>query len=60
MAKIKEQTKYIFGKKRIFIKTIAIMPKQLEFIDEIRGKKSKAGKLEEIINFYKQYVNNKN
>lgn len=34
-------------------KVIAISEKKLAFIDLIRGKKSKAGKLNEIIDFYK-------
>jgi len=36
-----------------YSKVIAIKPEQLKFIDDIRGKKSKAGKLDEIIEFYK-------
>lgn len=33
-------------------KTIGIKPDKLLLIDKIRGKKSKAGKLDEIIDFY--------
>ncbi len=36
-----------------YTKTIGIKPEKLSFIDEIRDKKSKAGKLDEIIEFYK-------
>lgn len=36
-----------------FKKVIGIKPKDMAFIDEVRGKKSKAGKLNEIIEFYK-------
>lgn len=35
-----------------YTKTIGIKEDKLKKIDEIRGKKSKAGKLDEIINFY--------
>lgn len=41
-----------FEKKRIYTKTIAISPDMINRIDGIRGKKSKAGKLNEIIEFY--------
>ena len=34
-------------------KTVGIKLEKLEFIDKIRGKKSKSGKLDEIIDFYK-------
>jgi len=37
----------------IFTKTIGICPEDLEFIKSIRQKKSAAGKLKEIITFYK-------
>ncbi len=37
--------------------SIGIKPAKKNFIDKIRGKKSKAGKLDEIIEFYK--LNNK-
>ena len=40
-----------------YSKTVGIKPEQLIFLDAIRGKKSKAGKLQEIIEFYKD--NNK-
>lgn len=45
------------GYKRKYTKVIAITPAHLKKIDEIKGKKSKAGKLDEIIEFY---LNNKN
>ena len=35
-----------------YTKTIGIKPEKIKKIDELRGKKSKAGKLDEIINFY--------
>ena len=35
-----------------YTKTIGVKPEKLKKIDEIRGKKSKAGKLNEIIEFY--------
>jgi len=35
-----------------FIKSIAINREQYDFIDKTKGKKSKAGRLEEIINKY--------
>jgi DNA-binding Xre family transcriptional regulator len=35
-----------------YTKTIGIKPKNLEKINSIRGKKSRAGKLDEIINYY--------
>jgi len=44
--------KYEYKSTSIYIKTIAISPEKLKKIDEIRGKKSKAGKLNEIIEFY--------
>lgn len=40
------------GKPTEYIKTIGIKAKKLSIIDSIRGKKSKAGKLDEIIEFY--------
>jgi hypothetical protein len=40
-------------KKSEYKKVIGIKPDKLKFIDTIRGKKSKAGKLDEIIEFYK-------
>lgn len=36
-----------------YTKTVGIKPSKLIFLDEIRGKKSKAGKLDEIIEYYK-------
>lgn len=36
-----------------FKKVIGISCEDYQFIDKIRGKKSKAGKLKEIIEFYK-------
>jgi hypothetical protein len=36
-----------------FQKTISISQEDFDFIDKIRGKKSKAGKLKEIIEFYR-------
>ena len=36
-----------------FKKTIGIKESQLKFIENIKGKKSRAGKLDEIIEFYK-------
>lgn len=41
-----------FKKNRIYTKVIAISPDMIKRIDDIRGKKSKAGKLNEIIEFY--------
>lgn len=41
-----------FVKQRIYTKSISITPEMLKKIDEIRGRKSKAGKLNEIIEFY--------
>ena len=38
-----------------FKKIIAITQEDFDFIDKIRKKKSKAGKLKEIIEFYKKY-----
>ena len=38
-----------------FKKIIAITKEDFDFIDKIRKKKSKAGKLKEIIEFYKKY-----
>jgi hypothetical protein len=38
--------------KRVYVKAIAIKEEHLKKIDEIRGKKTKAGKLDEIINYY--------
>jgi len=35
-------------------KTIGIKPVDLEFIQRIRGKKSRAGKLAEVISFYRE------
>ena len=35
-----------------YTKAIGIKPEKLKKIDEIRGRKSKAGKLDEIIEFY--------
>lgn len=35
-----------------FKDVIRITPEQAKYIQSIKGKKSKAGKLEEIINFY--------
>lgn len=35
-----------------YTKSIAIKPSKLELIGKIKGKKSKAGKLDEIIDFY--------
>lgn len=40
-----------------FTKSIAIKPVKLKLIDKIKGKKSKAGKLDEIIEFYLQEKN---
>lgn len=40
-------------KDSIYKKSIAISIEDLNFIKEIKGKKSSAGKLREIINFYK-------
>jgi hypothetical protein len=37
-----------------YTKTIGIKPDKLKWIEEQRGKKSRAGKLDEIIEFYKQ------
>jgi len=48
---------YQFGAKRIYTKAIAIKEEHLKKIDELRGRKSKAGKLDEIIEYY---LNNKN
>lgn len=42
-------------KKTIYTKTIGIDPLDLRYVDRVRGKKSKAGKLKEIITTYKQY-----
>lgn len=41
-------------KTSIYTKAIAIDPEDLSYLDKVRGKKSKAGKLKEIIEFYKQ------
>lgn len=35
-----------------YTKSIAIKPSRLALIDKIKGKKSKAGKLDEMIEFY--------
>lgn len=40
-------------KDSIYKKSIAICDEDLEFIKEIKNKKSAAGKLKEIISFYK-------
>lgn len=40
-----------------YTKVIGITPKDMEYIDQTRSKKSKAGKLAEMISFYK--ANNK-
>ena len=40
-----------------YSKSIAIKPCKLEVIDRIKGKKSKAGKLDEIIEFYLEKKN---
>lgn len=40
-----------------YTKSIAIKPSRIKWIDKIRGKKSKAGKLDEIIEFYLQEKN---
>ena len=45
-------SKYEFGSKRVYTSSIAIKPEHLLRIDNMRGKKSKAGKLDEIIEFY--------
>lgn len=42
-----------FVKKNYYTKAIAISPDNLKWIKEIKGKKSAAGKLNEIIEFYK-------
>lgn len=39
--------------KRIYTKAVAISPEDLEFLKKIKGKKSAAGKLHEIIESYK-------
>lgn len=39
-----------------FTKLIRIKKPQYEFIESIRGKYTRAGKLDEIINFYKKYA----
>lgn len=44
-------------KKSEYIKTIGIKLETFTFIERIRGKKSRAGKLDEIIEFYKQSKN---
>jgi hypothetical protein len=36
-----------------FNKTVGIKESQLKFIESIKGKKSRAGKVDEIIEFYK-------
>ena len=36
----------------IYTKTVAITAEDFQLLDKIRGKKSKAGKLREIIEFY--------
>jgi len=41
------------GLPSIFTKTIGITPKDLNFIDAIRERKSKSGKLKEILFFYR-------
>lgn len=41
-------------KTSIYTKAIAIDPEDLSYLDKVRGKKSKAGKLKEIILEYKQ------
>jgi len=41
------------SKTTIYTKTIAIDPDDLKFIESIKGKKSRAGKLKEIIHDYK-------
>ena len=40
-----------------FTKSISIKPIKLKLIDKIKGKKSKAGKLDEITEFYLQEKN---
>lgn len=47
-----------FGKSE-YTKTIGIKPEKIKLIDKIRGKKSKAGKLDEIINYYLENKLNK-
>jgi len=41
------------GVPSIFTKSIGITPEDLKYIDFVRGRKSKAGKLKEIISVYK-------
>ena len=43
---------YEYKSKSIYTRAIAISPEKIKKIDELRGKKSKAGKLNEIIEFY--------
>ena len=38
-------------------KVVGLKLEKFEFLDKIRGKKSKAGKLDEIIEFYKDHKN---
>jgi hypothetical protein len=40
--------------KRVYVKVIGIRKEHFDLIEKIRGKKSKAGKLDEIIEFYKK------
>jgi hypothetical protein len=51
--KVNKVEKYKFGENSIFLKAIAITKDDLLWIDKIRGRKSKAGKLKEIIDFYR-------
>lgn len=46
-----------FIRERLYTKSIAIKPQRLEWLKLIKGKKSIAGKLDEILEFYK--LNNK-
>ena len=43
-------------KDSVYVKTIGISFEDFCYIDKIKGKKSKAGMLAEIINDYKNYV----
>lgn len=38
-----------------FIKKIRVTEEDDKYLEKVKGKKSKAGKLQEIINYYKEY-----
>jgi hypothetical protein len=50
-----QKTNDTFIKQSVYTKAIAISPENLEWIKKLKNKKSAAGRLNEIIEFYKKY-----